>query len=115
MKLEYTPLDIKASRSTLCVKSIDDKINFYNLKNLLIHKFDHGDGKISEIDSNFYELIIDTKKIYCYNENGDLKQEVSLTEDFENMFVSSADGGLLIFNEDLLLISCFKKQVIKFH
>ncbi len=108
-------MDIKASRSTLCVKSIDGEINFYNLNNLLIHKFDHGYGKISEIDSNFYEVIIDTKKIYCYNENGDLKQEVNLTEDFENRFASRADGGLLIFNKELLLVSCFKKQIVKFH
>ena len=79
IELDYKPWKIEASNSIICVNTFCATVHFYNLNDFsFIRSYEHGDGRISKINSCFYELINETKSVYCYDENGILKEEINL-------------------------------------
>ena len=80
IELDCGPWKIEASNSIICVNTLRGKVHFYNLNDFsFIRSYDHGDGRISQINSCFYEIIDKTKSVYCYDKNGILKKEINFT------------------------------------
>ena len=115
-KLDYKPWKIKASNSIICVMSSASSrgIYFYNLKDFsFIRSYEHGKGRISQIDSSFCEFNHETKIFYCFDENGILKEEITLTGT-DNLLTNISDGTFIRMDECILLISNSQKKIIKF-
>ena len=77
----------------------------------MLKKFEHGICRISKLDSDIYEFNNPTKKLFCYDEHANLKEEINLTSVNENLR-GVWDGSFIVFNRTFLLISC-AKGVIK--
>ena len=58
IELDCGPWKIEASNSIICVNTLRGKVHFYNLNDFsFIPSYDHGDCRISQINSCFYEII----------------------------------------------------------
>ena len=115
LKVDYLTWKIKASNSKLCVESGDSSgIHFYNLDDLSECKtFNHGVCRISEINSSFYEINQKSKKVFCYDNHGNLKEEILLSG-LDNLIKDGWDGTFIEIKGFLLMISSSKKKIIKF-
>jgi hypothetical protein len=121
LSLEYYPCNLKASNKILCVTSDYSEhhptyLFFYDLSNLsLLQKYKHEyDRRISEIDSHFYEFNSKMKKFFCYNQNGELTEEILLKNVSSEFFNDHYDGNLVFFNGSLLMNLFQAKKIIKF-
>jgi hypothetical protein len=115
IKLDYNPWKIKAINFTICVEAYAlGGTHFYNLNDFsLIRSYYHGMGRISQINSCFYEFNHKTKRIYCYDENGELIEEVTL-KSLDDVLTSKHDGAFIDYNREILMMSCNQKKIIKF-
>ena len=114
LKLDYNPKKLQASNSILCIRSTKESpgVYFYDLEKLnLIQKYNHGLCRISEINSQFYEFNSRLNILYCYNDNGDLKEEININR---NDFNGCNDGCLVIFNGSVYMSSYKNKMLFKF-
>jgi hypothetical protein len=118
LTLEYRPMFIKCSNTMACITTETTSyrgVYFYNLENLsLCKKFDHDAGRISEINSRFYEFNFQYNKFYCFDENGDLKEEINLKTINKDNFRRRDDGGLVIFNQSIWMNSYGEQKLVKF-
>jgi hypothetical protein len=115
VKLDYEPWKIKATNSIVCVKGwLSTEIYFYNSVDFsVIQKYNHEIGRISQINSFFYEFNYLTNKVYCYDQNGILYEEISLNR--TDLVLSNIyDGAFIGINDYLLMISNSLKKIIKF-
>jgi hypothetical protein len=113
LKVDFNPNDIKTSNSMICVTS-GCGIYFYELLTLIPRgNFNHSSTRISEINSCFYEINPLTRVIFCYDEFGILKDEISL-ENLDIYITNIWDNQFIEFNGTLVLISKKKKKIIKF-
>jgi hypothetical protein len=116
IKVEYNPWTIKASKSKsiLCVESYSPAgLYVYNLKNMcLLYKYNHDQCRLSEIDSFIYEFNRKSHKVYCYDKNGKLENEILLS-DASNL-TDNFDGALIYFNGKLIMTCYGKKKFIRF-
>jgi hypothetical protein len=113
-KVEYYPWKIKSTNSTICVVADNpDGIYFYNSNDFhLIRNYNHLEGRISQINSMFYEFNYKTQTVSCYDENANLKEEITL-KGFDKYLVSINDGALIYHNSALVIQSYSEKKVIK--
>ena len=79
-EVEYFPMKIKSTSSTICIQGIEpDGIYFYNSNDFhLIRNYNHLNGRISQINSMFYEFNHKTQTMSCYDENANLKEQITL-------------------------------------
>ena len=106
-RLDYNPIQIKAAGNTVCVRSEKTSLYFYDLDRFqLKHKYDHN-GSIYSIDSNFYEYFHDTNKFYCYDDNGEMIEELP-GPDVD--FTVNDWANMIAFNDSFILLpeSCTK-------
>lgn len=104
-ELGYRPERITVSNSTLCV-STSEKIYFYDIKTKALksyHKMNF--GTVSYISPFFF--VYNYKKIYCYDEDGDLVHEIDAERLF-NQF--DPYDGCMGFYRDSLIISQNSEQ-----
>ena len=116
LRVGYNPWKIKASDVILCVEAGDQSpgIHFYNLIDLSLYKkYEHGVCRLSEINSCFYELSHVAKKVYFYDEMGNLKDEI-LLNGMDKYLQTIWDGTFIHFNGSLLMNSYYEKKIIKF-
>ena len=115
IKLDYHPLKIKAPNSIICVKAVVSQgIKFYNLNEFVfIRSYKHEIGRISQINSCVYEFSNETETVYCYDENGILKEEITLT-DTDDILTDLNDGSLIRMDESIIMTSYSKKKIITF-
>jgi hypothetical protein len=115
--LDYEPWLIKGSSNVVCIERNDGQgISFYNLKDnfSLIQNYYHGWGKISNLNGSFYECCVKKKRIYCYDEEGSLIDEINV-ERFDNIISNSWDGYLFTFKTNLLMLCYNKRKIIQFN
>ena len=105
LKLQYIPDKVKASNSTLAVKSYDE-VNFYDLNGLNLIRTFHHCLNIYEIDSSFYGFDYVTNKFYVFDDTG------NFIENFEINEIGKNGSDLVLFNECVLMNS--GKNIIKF-
>lgn len=117
LKLDCLAWKIKASNSILCIEpGYPDGLHFFSIKNLQFmfkKNYNHGVCRISEINSCFYELSHKLKKVYCYDMNGNLKEEIILNG-VDHFLTCTWDGNFIDFNQTLLMTCLNKKKIIKF-
>ena len=113
-KVEYLPWKIKSTSSTICVEAESpDGIYFYNSNDFhLIRNYNRYVGRISQINSIFYEFNYKTQTMSCYDENANLKEEITL-KGFDKYLASINDGALIYHNGALAIQSYSEKKVIK--
>jgi hypothetical protein len=113
-EVEYHPWKIKSTNSTICVEASDpDGIYFYNSNDFnLIRNYNHLEGRISQINSMFYEFNHQTQTMSCYDENGNLKELITL-RGLDNFLKDVHDGQFIYHNEALLIQSWSDQKIIK--
>ena len=114
--LDYEPWLIKGSNNLICIERNDGQgISFYDLKAnfSLIHNYEHGWGKISNLNGCFYECCVKKKRIYCYDEEGSIIEEINIDR-FDNIISNSWDGYLFSFKKNLLMLCYNKRKIIQF-
>jgi hypothetical protein len=116
LKVDYLPWTIKASSSMLCIESGNiPGIYFYNLQDFyFVQKINHGYCRISEINSVFYEFNNESKRLFCYDKNGELKEEIVLNGAELAILSHVWDGILFNYNDNLFMASYSKGKIIKF-
>ena len=113
MKMDDIPWKIKISNSILFAQSTQG-IHFYNLNDFsLIQRSSHGMCRMSKINTNIYELNAETKKLFCYDQRGNLKEEANLTS-FNQYITNIWDGAFVEFNGMIIMISWTNDKIIKF-
>ena len=114
LELGFSPYRVQTSNSMLAVTS-DDGIYFYDLSSLdFQNKFDNEFKyipSISETDSMFYYFDCETKEFSCFDQNGNLIEDIYLNE---ISLTRCFDGKLILFNKNLLMSSYEGKKLIKF-
>lgn len=115
--LNYQPNNIKISNNhVVCIQPNNVCcINFYNLTNTelsILHQYIGHCGLISELNGfYFYEYYAHAKRYYCYNQFGDLINEIKISDD-NTVLCSYRDGFLMTFYSSLVLISQSKKKLL---
>ena len=121
-ELDYQPAQIKIANNIACVKP-DEKnsLYFYDIETFKLKRtFNNGLARISQINENFFEYCFDSKKIYCYSEDGELSEIIDISRlgiknysdgNFENF---KWNGNLVYFNSNLVLSTQKAKKFIKF-
>ena len=115
LQLDFEPSDFKVANNTLCIRNnAASLICFYSLNpwNLLFKYQDQG-GRISLINSCFFQYDQRKKKYFCFNESGNLAEEVDVSR--LDYFLNSykLDGSILLFKDCLYLTSISKMKLIK--
>jgi hypothetical protein len=79
-RVTYFPWKIKSTNSTICVAArYPDGIYFYNSNDLhLIRNYNPLNDRISQINSLFYEFNHITQTVSCYDDNANLKEQITL-------------------------------------
>ena len=116
LKLDFEPWTTKASNLMLSIESAYvSGIWFYKLSDLSFYrKYDNGFCRISEINFQFYEFNFRSKKIICYDNNGDLNEEIFLNRIEDDCFTGSWDGVILNLNGNVIMTCYHKKRILKF-
>ena len=83
--LDYVPLQMRATSSTIAINGFDKFFYFYNLENFRILRRYKYEGKcvISQISSLFYISIPSQDNIKCFSEKGIYKNEINTTTECE--------------------------------
>ncbi len=113
-KVEYNPCKIKSTNSIICVVADNpDGIYFYDSNDFnLIRNYNHSSGRISQINSMFYEFNHETQTVSCYDENANLKEIITL-KGFDDILTSVNDGAFIYHNGALLIQSDSEEKIIK--
>lgn len=114
IQLDYMPWQIKICNNTACIRSWTlTSIIFYNLDTFKVKfKYDNHNGKISEINGYIYEYVSSNKKFYCYDQNGNLNEEIELKV-IKNIPYNSFDG-CLVYSKELKNIIMSMNKLGKF-
>jgi hypothetical protein len=113
-KVEYYPDNIKSTNSTICVTGIiQNGIYFYNSNDFhLIRNYNHSYGRISQINSMFYQFNHSTQTMSCYDENANLKEQITL-KGLDKFLTTDWDGAFIYYNGALLIQSRSDDKIIK--
>jgi hypothetical protein len=113
-KVEYNPCKIKCTNAIICVVADNpDGIYFYNSNDFnLIRNYNHSSGRISQINSMFYEFNHETQTVSCYDENANLKEIITL-KGFDDILTSVNDGAFIYHNGALFIQSDSEEKIIK--
>jgi hypothetical protein len=117
LKVDFRPSQIKASNSFLCSKSDPFRIYyFYDINDLnFYHKIECNGSILSEINSRIYLYDDSTeKKVCCFNDEGEIDEDISLNGINTNYNAGYYDGSLIEFNGSLLMTFNSAKRIIKF-
>ena len=111
--VDSEPYQIKSLNSMLAVQATME-IYFYNSSDLsLIQKYDHGLCIISKINSNIYGFNSEENKLFCYDENSNLSEEIN----FDHKLLDDKcewDGPLCELYGVLFMISHSVRRIIQF-
>jgi hypothetical protein len=117
LKVDFRPSQIKASNYFLCSKNDSSRIcYFYDLNDLSFYQKIECNGSIlSEINSSIY-LYDDSseKKVCCFNDEGEIDEEISLNGIDTNYNAGYYDGSIIEFNGSLLMTFKSAKRIIRF-
>ncbi len=113
-EVEYKPWKIKSTNSTICVAAYNPNgIYFYNSNDFeLIRNYNHLNGRISQINSMFYEFNHKTQTVSCYDENANLKEQITL-KGLDQFLIDTGDGAFIYHNGAILIQSYHQNKVIK--
>jgi hypothetical protein len=113
-KVEYHPWKIKSTNSSICVvASNPNGIFFYDSNDFrLIRNYNHLAGRISQINSMFYEFNHQTQTLSCYDENANLKEKIYV-KGLDKFLTNVQDGAFIFQNGALLIQSWSKEKMIK--
>jgi hypothetical protein len=105
---------MKSTNSTICVVAFNiDGIHFYNSNDFhLIRNYSHYLGRISQINSIFYEFNHKSQTLSCYDENANLKKRITL-KGLDKFIKRILDGAFINHNGALVIQSYSEKKVIK--
>ena len=110
--VEYNPLKIKSTNFTIYVEGLEpDEIGiyFYNSNDFhLIRNYNPLNGRISQINSMFYEFNYKTQTMSCYDENANLKEIITL-EGLDKFLTDTWDGEFIYHNQALFIQSWSQK------
>jgi DNA-binding beta-propeller fold protein YncE len=113
-KVDYNPWKIKSTNFIICVAAASPSgIYFYNSNDFhLIRNYNHFDflGRISQINSMFYEFNHKTQTVSCYDENANLKEETTL-KGLDQFLTDTWDGAFIFHNGALLIQSHTEKKL----
>jgi len=105
--LRYKPDQIKVSNGVACVRQFYfNSILFYDLNSFeLKFKYDNLNGSISEIGGIFYSFDFTSSKIYCYDKDGEILNEI-LNIHFKDLIKNFSQSiGKIVFFKNSILIS----------
>ena len=108
-EFDYRPERITVSNSTLCV-STSENIYFYDIKTKALKSYHEMNfGSVSYISPFFY--VFNNKKIYCYDEDGDLVHEI----DAERLFnkFDPYDGYMGFYGDSLIISQNSEERLIE--
>ena len=107
---------IEACNDTLCVNG-ETKTSFYSISQAfnLLYSYDYSSSRrISVIGSTFYEISSFRQKIWCYNQNGQLEEEIDM-ESLSKIIPVTFDIRLFYLNKKLYMYFPGRNSLIKFH
>lgn len=109
-QLDYRPWHVKVNGKVACVDSRDGNgVYFYDIDTFTLKsKFNHGECRVNMLESIFYEFSLNTKKLYCYNNDGKLLREFEYDK-FLEYFHDPIDGSMVQFH-DFIVISSYSQQ-----
>lgn len=112
IKLGYNPWQVKTNKEILCIKSTSiNEIYFYDKKTFeLIQKYSHGYGRVSEINSYFYDMIKLGDELKIFDSNGLLIKSIDLSNCI-NFNIGSRDWYITFLNSRILISSYFSTQI----
>ena len=113
--LSYKPRYICMSDKIACVKNYEEtETFFYDCDSFTLkYKYFHGVGRISMINSQFFEICVAERKINFYNFDGSLSEEIILNK-FSSYITNSWNGHLVCYNGNLIMSCSSHKLVLKF-
>ena len=113
--LDYKPRYICMSDKVVCVKSYEEtETYFYDADTFLLrYKYNHGIGRISAINSCFFEICAANRRLHFYNFDGSLAEDISLNK-FTSYITNSWNGHFVSFNGNLIMSCSSQKLVLKF-
>ncbi len=113
--LNYKPRYICTSDKIVCVKSYEEtETYFYDIESFILkYKYDHGLGRISVINSYFFEICVANRKLYFYNYDGSPADDISLNK-FASYVSNSWNGHFVCYNGNLIMSCSSQKLVLKF-
>lgn len=106
-KLTFEPWKIKILDSTVAIDCLSGSgLYFFDLEtfNLKV-KYSHGKCRHFTLGTMFYEFSVDTKKLYCYNNEGIILRDIDL-DYFKEYFNHGLDGYTVLF-KDFIVISIY--------
>lgn len=111
--LSYSPRDIKVINNTALIASLSPScIYAYNIEGFkLKYLYRKHNGLISVINSVFYEYYPENQKYYCYNEDGQLVDEIE-TKGINGQLKENYDGSLQIFNNSIICSSYSSQRLV---
>lgn len=117
LNVDYGPSLIKATDSLICVQSFSSPNFFYmyQLGDLVLHRTIDSTNlcfKISVINSLFYRCNFKRKTILCYNEDGNLDEEIILSNLDDNIISGQNDGMIVELNGKLYMTSNSKGKLV---
>ena len=121
-KVEYYPRKIKSTNSTICIVGCyPEGINFYNSNDFhLIRSYNRNHNQnyhhvaadgISQINSMFYEFNSQFQTVSCYDEKGNLKEEINLKHFYD--FEILPNTAFIYHNGELFIHSFLRNKIIK--
>ncbi len=88
-------------------------IYFYNSNDFrLIQNYNHSSGRISQINSIFYEFHHETQTMSCYDEKAKLKEKITL-KGLDEYLTDVFDGQFIYHNGALLIQSHTQMKIVK--
>lgn len=115
LQLDFPPLFIKILDNTICVNcAFGSGLYFYNLETFQKKiKHHHGYCRQISLGSLFYEFGMDSNKLYCYNNEGNLlrQYDLKLNADY---FQCTIDGCTIFYNNFFIISSFGKRRLLKF-
>jgi hypothetical protein len=114
--LDFEPWIIKISNDRLiCISRFDKPgLYFYDFDSFICinHFDDHAYGRLSKINSFFFELEKDSSNLYFYDKNGNLIENIDMAR-LGDIFNSHADGIMVYHNKKVIFSSDSKKKLLK--
>lgn len=112
--LDYYPEQIAINSNVACVRCFRNEcIYIYEIDNFTLKfKHDGHNGYINRIGTCFYEYFSENKKWYCYDEFGELNEEIQSSSGYNQMLNHFWDGSITLVNETIICCSYEQQKLI---
>lgn len=115
IKCQCKPWLIKSNIDTFCVTSGENAyLFFYSIdEHELKHTYYHiNNGRISVVNSLYYELIPLTKEVFVYDATGLLIKNFIISTNLNNYITSPWDGCMVYFKDNILITCHGNMQIL---